>query len=588
MGKRCWHPIMRKILLLLLFVAQVCFGQTFQIHTLNVLDNTNSSSSTTGGATFAGGIGVVGNIFSAGSVNGASGNFGTGSFTSLSASTSATVPTAALGTNTGAAASTQFVQAAGLHYQQTGGLAFTVNTSVGASSLGSWGEVQAAGLTITLPALSSTQFGQSFTFIPSNYGFTVAAAGSDIIVSVGAINNTSYTVAPGESVTFTSNTSDWFVSLDGITSKVGSYCSSIMAYGGNNAGTAVNNTALTNALTVGGSNPCVFLPPGNYSLNAGFSYTLPNNTASLTIIGSGQQVTNVTVSGSGDGFDFYFPSNANSIHFRDMTIMTNQAGGGTGVQVSNTTGNVVATDQTASDFTNVTFRGSDGIGATDYWVNGISLVNVSNFNFTNLFVIGPSAHNAGVGVKLNSTVGAYYPIVFNFQGCQFNELSQGIYYGQNVQGVTVNQSNFTNDSNGIWVPSGITGTDQLSVSGSQFNTFSEGIGMNSAVIQTSIVNNLFLIEANSTGIYFNSYSQSLVVGNNFGCQSTTGTNAVTFVTRSALSALVTGNTFVQCATGINLTSTSTNVNVQSNSYNSNTNNVVNSCSSGCTVGGGSQ
>jgi hypothetical protein len=76
---------MKKLLaIVLLGVSFQAFAQTFQVQTLQVNDTTNSTSPTTGGATFAGGAGFVGDVYSGAAFH------GIGAFSSLTDSGTST------------------------------------------------------------------------------------------------------------------------------------------------------------------------------------------------------------------------------------------------------------------------------------------------------------------------------------------------------------------------------------------------------------------------------------------------------------------------------------------------------------------
>lgn len=558
------------------FFTNFSFAQTFPVGNLVV----NGTASIAGVTSVSGGLNSSGNsVFSAPVTVSAPSTFsGIANFT-----VPPTAPTAALGTNNTQVATTAFVQNTGIRYPVSGGRSFSSSAPLSAAAFGGWGIVTGQNVTITLPAISSVLAGSSFNFIPWSNPFTVTATGSATIFSSGT-PATSQVFGPNESVTLTSDGNNWYATSGGMTSKVPG-CLSILGFGGDNTGTFDNTTAFSAALAASpAGRACVFFPPGVYTFNSGQTINYTGNYQSVRLVGAGQEVT-ILNWGGGQGLSLNFLTDANTFHISDMTLTTATVGQGPAISVANTNGDSFATNQSASDITNVTIRGADGIGATDYWTYGVYLNGVSNVNLTNLFVIGETTHSHANGVFFGGTA-TTIPVVLNIQGSQFNELAAGVIYGNYAQGVTINQSNFTNDNIGVSVPAGETGLDQLNISGSQFNCFSEAIGLNSGVIQTGIVGNLFLIEGTSNGIYANNYYSTTITGNNFApaASGLSNTIGISFVTNKALNSIVTGNTFSQLTTAVNLQAGSANVSVQSNAYSGNTNNVVNNCSSGCSVG----
>ena len=86
-------------------------------------------------------------------------------------------------------------------------------------------------------------------------------------------------------------------------------------------------------------------------------------------------------------------------------------------------------------------------------------------------IIGCAFAGANIGIGVNMVgrpgVGQQYALVFNYDDCNFMGLETGIYYNQYTQGVSVSNTNF-GGVDGIYVPSGIQGPDQLLVNNCQF------------------------------------------------------------------------------------------------------------------------
>jgi len=112
------------------------------------------------------------------------------------------------------AATTAFVQRNGLAFQQGAGVGISTNTTIGLGQLGSWGALQAPGLTATLPALASCPLGSTFTVQGGTYGGTFKANGTEIINYANGSTGNTYPVLPGETLTFVANTvggGGWYV-----------------------------------------------------------------------------------------------------------------------------------------------------------------------------------------------------------------------------------------------------------------------------------------------------------------------------------------------------------------------------------------
>ena len=623
-GKCCGNSIMRKIIATAcLFFCSVCFGQTFQVGTLQVQSTTNASNPSTGAATIVGGLGVGSNIYAGGSIFGAvqasslsaSGTISGTGFANLLApyapianptfTGTPAAPTATFGVNTTQLATTAYTLASGLHYPSSGSQTWNTNTSISSSQVNNAGVFTASSVTVTLPTQSTVVAGSTYTFVGGGFGGTISPQSTDQICFSwsGCLGTgTSFSIGGGDVITLTaiSGTSKWQITSIGRSANA-DQCTSIGQFGADPTGVSDTTGPLNRAIafatvyaSVTHQGLCISLPAGKFSFSGTYQYTFPSTVQSgITIRGAGSEATTLVFGSSGHGLQINLASNANTVHLRDFTVVTTVANStGAGIFVINPVPTITVTDQMNSDVTNVTVRGSDGPGGSiDYWEYGVLIENVSNVNLTGISVQGISAHNVGTGIAIaqNCSSCGYFPVQFNITGSQLSELSNGFLYGGSVQGVTINQSNFTNDNFGIIIPSSETGLDQLTVTNSQFNCFNAGINMQTGVIQTMISNNLFLIRTSASGISFSSYLNNTVTGNSFGnAGSATSTTGISFTTNVSQNSVVTGNSFAQLTTGINLITGSTNVNVQSNAYSSNTNNVVNNCSSGCTVGGGSQ
>jgi hypothetical protein len=365
-------------------------------------------------------------------------------------------------------------------------------------------------------------------------------------------------------------------------------CPSILDFGGDNTNTTNNDTAYANTLASGpAGNACVDFPAGTYKFASQNVYTMPSASASVMLHGAGPDQTILTWS-AGGGLKFNYLGPYNSAHIQGMTLTTGTTATGSAIFLNQQATTIANPANTAlTDITNVTIRGADGYDVTDYWLYGLQIFGVSNVNAINFTVVGANFNGNGAYVTGNTTA---IPVVYNFTLCTFNELNQGFIYGNNTQGVTFSQCNFTGNNYGIIAPAGESGLDQLTVIGSQFNNFIFSIDAASDIDALLIENNLFLIQNSTTCINLGSFSTVNIVGNNFNnaVAIPSNINGVLFDTYASFGAsTVTGNSFNQMTTGVILNAASQYVNVQSNAYWLNTTMVINSGTNN-TVGGGSK
>ena len=369
-------------------------------------------------------------------------------------------------------------------------------------------------------------------------------------------------------------------------------CPSVEAYGGSTA-SADNGPALLAALAAGsGEGHCVSFPPGRFVFADAVTFKLPDGSASATVAGAGADVTELTWP-KGGGLAFDYVGAFNSVHIRNLSLTTGSAGVGRALvldETANLGGNPA--DNALSDLDGVTIRGADGYAVTEYWGTGVAVIGVSNVNMTGLDVTGPGGaayQSHGLGVVLQGSA-ADPPVVFNIAGATFNYLGKGVVYANQVQGLTVTQSNFVGDDYGIYVPAGLTGLDQLAVTASQFNCANAGIYVGSYTSDTLFGSNLFIVPNTGTGILLGQAWLYSVVGNAFNTGSASmasGRPIGIEIGATAGGGTITGNLFDNMAVAIVLEQASTGANVQSNEYSPNVPVTVRNLGSGNRVGGGS-
>ncbi|MGD0161124.1 MAG: glycosyl hydrolase family 28-related protein [Candidatus Sulfotelmatobacter sp.] len=366
-------------------------------------------------------------------------------------------------------------------------------------------------------------------------------------------------------------------------------CTDIAAYGGSSANPD-NRAALAAALNASsGGGACVFFPPGQFTFASNFKFVLPNSSASITLTGAGADVTQLYWP-TGGGLTIDYVGAENSVHLRNMSLITGSVGVGSAVVLNQTNGNVGAADNALSELFDVTVRGADGYSQNDYWDRAVEITQISNVNLVGLVISGPGGaaySTKGIGVVLQGS--SNNPaVVFNVTGATFNYLSKGIVYGQQVEGLTVSQSNFVGGDYGIYVPPNIGGLDQLTVLGSQFNCATGGIYVGSSLSNTLFSANLFIVPDTGTGIHLQQAYLYSATGNSFNIGSPAKGSTYPIgieVGSTAGGGTITGNLFDNMVTAIVLDRTSTAANVQSNEY-SNDSTMVKNLGTGNTVGGG--
>jgi hypothetical protein len=195
----------------------------------------------------------------------------------------------------------------------------------------------------------------------------------------------------------------------------------------------------------------IYFPPGQFRFNTAVAYTFSAGVGSLTVQCAGPDVTELRFPNSTDGFDITSSSAYSQIHFRDCAIETGANGGGNGMLLTQSANLAGAPMVATSDITNVVFHGIDGYAQANYWTAGVKVIGWSNVDYINTNIFGtafssvtPGPLGYGVWLQGNMSGGAdTIAAVHNFMGDYFSSLQYGIIYGTQVQGVTVNQSNFT-------------------------------------------------------------------------------------------------------------------------------------------------
>lgn len=400
------------------------------------------------------------------------------------------------------------------------------------------------------------------------------------------------------------------LALDSVGNAISAGCVDIESYGGSTA-ISDNTSALVNAVAASTSlsttnGACVQFGLGNYNFSQKVSLSLPNRSFGLTIRGKGETTTKLTWTAKTDGIYITEPSDQNTVHVQELSLLTATTGG-TGVAVGNnaaggsslthalTIFNTNVQGKVAiSDVTHVTIKGSDGGQATNYWGMGIFVHLAGYINFVSNTFEG-SASNYGIGVLVEgdwqqtgtgSNGANNYGVIYNFYGNNFMFLDQGFAYGSYVQGVTLTGGNNWVGGNTCIAANEPTSTGtlaQLTVTGNQFggcaNAAIKELGVNVAD-QTMIGDNLIFVPAGANGIdfgngtYFFSAHDNLITGAGTGST----TNLIVVSKTNNGTTAVHHNHLYAAGTAVLLGSTSANVQVADNVYGlgaiANTNNVV--------------
>lgn len=315
-----------------------------------------------------------------------------------------------------------------------------------------------------------------------------------------------------------------------------SACKNIMDFGGDPTNTNDNSSAFSSAVSASRTGQvCIEFPPGTYKFATGISYTNPSAPSSITIKGSGQDVTVLTFPNATSGITVTSNSPGSSAHIQDLSVTTGQNGGFSGISLVQTS----SLNQFAgSDITRVTLRGSDnnGAGGSHYWTNAVNVSGQDQVNVEGLVVYGSGVGATANGVGLLcSGNGTQYAIYVNISKSLFNDLGIGVVYGSYCQGITITQSNFQNDAVGFETPGGATGVlSQLQISDSQFATANNAITIGTAIGNVMIHHNDIFVHTNTSAIFISPTNNGSITGNNINSDgsSNTGTNGIVLGTNA--------------------------------------------------------
>lgn len=321
----------------------------------------------------------------------------------------------------------------------------------------------------------------------------------------------------------------------------------------NNAALAAISTQVSALHTAGYPGVEVRFPCGRFKATAQFSLS-PTNGKNVTIKGGGNNCSELFFSGS-NGIVVNLANQYASATVEDIGIVTDDTTGAyTAVRYSLPAG-IVNPFNATNALNRVSLHGYDGYGTSTYWGIGFfqdksSFVNLNDFNYAG------ATGNKGIGVKLQGDTGtSHFNVVTNIVSSNFAYYDKAIWYGTYYQGMQITTSNFTGGNYGIYVPSGATLIDQLSVTNSQFgqNAVAD-IKILSKISALNITNNLFIPIGG--GIDTVGLVNSVISSNSFQAFTANVGTAMTIGSSgdNAENVSILGNSILSLASGINLVS----------------------------------
>ena len=355
----------------------------------------------------------------------------------------------------------------------------------------------------------------------------------------------------------------------------------VTALGAVGDGLTEDGAFVQNAFTAAaGSGGEVDFPCGVFKISQAITFTVPAG-KHVTIRGGGADCTEVWFSGGAYGLTVNYVDGFGTISEEGLTWTTDQAGGSTANQLTNTH-TIDGTNGLAgaTNFYDVNYRGHDAYSGgtpTAYWGNGLSVNNVSNINVFGGECTGPKAAPAGICYSAVGT-GTSQAVVWNFFGTTMYFCNTGFFYGDYVEGVTLHAFNATGCAYGVkTTANNVALIDQLAVVNSQFNATVCGVCINQTLANAvQISNSLFIMNANSTAIKSQG-SLNTIIGNMITSGSTTGTTGISLSSNgtSGAGTLIENNTITGFATGVSVAAgVSPQAVVRNNTLSSNTTDYV--------------
>lgn len=297
-----------------------------------------------------------------------------------------------------------------------------------------------------------------------------------------------------------------------------------LSLGGTDTAPALN-AALAALPAEGG---CLSFPAGKFTFNSRPAFTLSNGRSGVKLVGAGSSSTKLYWPSGLGGMQFTWANPRNSVQIEGLRISTGVAAGGVGVELRNVIGYNNVNSQ--NRFVDVVFDGDDSalVGGVAYWSRGLWSHGVGNLTCDacqfngRAQVAGSSGDTAeGMWVEGDDATNLFATII-TVQNSQFNFLHRGFTYGSRVQGVTINASNFNQETGdyGVGIPAGAVDVALLTITNSQFNVGGTQIELKSPIGDFTLTGNVITTRKwQGIGVYATAGGAShIIVGNLFNSQ----------------------------------------------------------------------
>ena len=356
-------------------------------------------------------------------------------------------------------------------------------------------------------------------------------------------------------------------------------------YGATGNGTTDDTTAIQNTINaaMASVNGVVYIPSGQYLVSLALGVNFPNNSspAHITIIGDGQESSVIKFNPASAIYCFIFNyyNQFQGVNVEKLSITSMVSNGDAVAAIylnQNSTTITNPANSALSTIQNVTIRGADGYGVTDYFNTGILILGVSNINVISTDITLTTASATGIYVYGASATDSI-PVVLNIIGSTINLCKNGLVIGAYAQGITINSTNMVQNTYGIVVPAGQSQNSGIGISNSSFYATATALTLQSNVEGLMVVGNIFVLPTSSIGIGTASLVTIIgtIIGNTFLGTASSPSSQTGLSIDGGGPTQITGNVFLELATGILLGTNSSGTYVQGNAYNGSTTGVTN-------------
>lgn len=390
----------------------------------------------------------------------------------------------------------------------------------------------------------------------------------------------------------TSNGTNWYMLQQSAAGSTSNNCPNIIGYGGAGDGTTDNSPALLAAVAAQPGTPCVSFSAGKFKFASAVPVNLSGPYAAFSLVGAGAGVTEIIAPAGSSWLTLTESGQFNSFNFRDFSFETpSPCATCTGLTVIQQVATTSEGYTPTSTFTNVNFFGTDraAAGGTNYWGTGILLQGVSNVNFEGVFgqALASNITLGKRGIDIE-TASLNTPVIFNLHSVTLNNYSSGLYLNTKVQGVTVDQSNFTNNQTCINVPGGAGPGSQLTVANSAMACATGvlvgapwgGINLSNNLLELGTGGNNGVSGVQDIGFILTVSAQYATITGNVITGNGATTNVGVAVATAVNSGLVMANTFAGVNIGVVLNPGATGWVINPNQYLNTPFTVVNNSTSG--------